>query len=190
MVLPLGTAWRTLNMIVSTIGFIYVCHHVAEATGWITNWVCGTPRKQRLPTPAVQSTQANGRTEEAIPLLPADQSGAPKANGAAKTVVFDAEAANGGPSEPTSASGTSGQTLVAPRPNRDVPSSPAGRPRWLERLADAPGEPGPGWSPYIATRNRVFGAWEEAAQNPGVGLTVKGACILVVLWILNLVWPS
>ncbi|KAG8953224.1 hypothetical protein FRC04_002634 [Tulasnella sp. 424] len=191
MVLPLGTAWRTLNMIVSTIGFIYVCHHVAEATGWITNWVCGTPRKARIPPPAVQNTQANGRTEEAIPLLPADQIGAPKANGSSKTVVFDAEAANGGPSEPGSASGTGGQTVVAPRPNGDVPQSPAGRPRWLERLAERPGSPGPGWSPYIATRNRVFGAWEEAAaQNPGLNLTVKGTCILVVLWILNLVWPS
>ncbi|KAG8976519.1 hypothetical protein FRB90_009150 [Tulasnella sp. 427] len=185
MVLPLGTAWRTLNMIVSTVGFIYVCHHVAEATGWITNWVCGTPRKTRIPPPVTQNTQANGRGAESIPLMPADQNGAPKANGSAKTVVFDAETANGSPSHPSSASGAN-----ASRPSEDVPQSPRGRPRWLERLAERPGSPGPGWSPYIATRNRVFGAWEEAAQNPGLNLSVKGACILVVLWILNLVWPS
>lgn len=186
MVLPLGTAWRTLNMVVSTIGFIYVCHHVAEATGWMTNWICGTPRKRSLPVaaPAPTPAPANGRTEEAIPLM--EQNAESKEEATTKEVVFDAEARNG-----TAEPSLTPAVQTPPRPSVMLPGSPARQqPRWLERLAERPGSPGPGWSPYLATRNRVFSAWEEASNNIGLGLGVKGAGILVTLWLLNLFWPS
>ena len=180
MILPLGTSWRTLNMIFSSVGFIYVSHHVAEATGWITNWVCGTPRK-RSPLPSTASAQRPNaqparRGEESIPLMAQpgegkteNSEGAPKEE---SSTVFDAEGAES-------------------NSNRPQGSAPNGQPRWLQRLADErPGEPGPAWSPYVATRNRVFGAWSGSSDNIGASLGVKGAGILIVLWILNVLWPS
>jgi len=178
MVLPLGTAYRTLNMAVSTVGFVYVCHHVAEATGWLTNWICGTPRKRALPGPGGNASavvaprpQRPAGTEEAVPLLPTNNEAK---DGEEKST--DAEGANGQPA----------------RPNVDIPDGQA-RPanRWLDRLAEGgASSPGPGWSPYLATRNRVFSAWTDASESPGMKLGVKGAAILVILWVLNLLWAT
>ncbi|KAG9015169.1 hypothetical protein FRB94_004288 [Tulasnella sp. JGI-2019a] len=194
MVLPLGTAWRTLNMIVSTIAFVYVCHHVAEATGWLTNWVCGTPRKRTMPQPVVAPTPmrpSNGvRPEEAIPLMDTQQQLEKNDRldrGAGVEVVFDANGnANGAPSSSSWPlnGGDRIQVGTLGRPTGSV------RPPWLERLAERPPSPGPGWSPYLATRNRVFGAWSDASTNTGVKLGVKTAGILLTLWMLNLLWPS
>ncbi|KAG8890823.1 hypothetical protein FRB98_004868 [Tulasnella sp. 332] len=198
MVLPLGTSWRTLNMIVSTVGFIYVCHHVAEATGWLTNWVCGTPRKRMLPQPVVASTPArttNGsRPEENIPLMNSQQQGEKSEERSAEgggVVVFDADAHTNGLSSAAPSSPWPSTDEGSPR--MGVPGTQnrsSSRPPWLERLAERPTSPGPGWSPYLATRNRVFGAWSDASANTGVALGVKSVLILSTLWILNLLWPS
>lgn len=52
LVIP-GTKWRPLNMVLTTIIFIYVSHHVARATGELTKWMCdeGKP-SPTLPPPA------------------------------------------------------------------------------------------------------------------------------------------
>ncbi|KAG8903872.1 hypothetical protein FRB99_002641 [Tulasnella sp. 403] len=69
-VLPAGFTWRTINMALATAVFVYVSHQVSEATGSLTNWICGAPKKRVLPPPATAPTgAANGRPEEAIPLM-------------------------------------------------------------------------------------------------------------------------
>ena len=70
LVIP-GTRWRPLNMLVTTVMFIWLSHKVANATGDLTNWFCGTPKKT-LPTPVNARAQgptlnSSSRPEE-IPL--------------------------------------------------------------------------------------------------------------------------
>ena len=68
LVIP-GTKWRPLNMVVTTIMFIWLSHKVANATGELTNWFCGTSKKT-LPTsvtPRTLDPNTSTHTEE-IPL--------------------------------------------------------------------------------------------------------------------------
>lgn len=53
LVIP-GTRWRPLNMAFTTVMFIYVSHHVAQATGELTKWICNEPKPSAstLPPPA------------------------------------------------------------------------------------------------------------------------------------------
>ncbi|KAG8763797.1 hypothetical protein FRC11_012373 [Ceratobasidium sp. 423] len=64
LVIP-GTAWRPLNIVVTTIMFIWLSHKVAEATGALTAWICGT-QKRTLPTS--NPPPANNAQPESIPL--------------------------------------------------------------------------------------------------------------------------
>lgn len=68
LVLP-GTKWRPLNMVFTTVMFIYVSHHVAQATGEITKWICDEPKpSSSLPQPAnapnPPETSSSNITEE------------------------------------------------------------------------------------------------------------------------------
>ncbi|KAG9104611.1 hypothetical protein FRC06_000757 [Ceratobasidium sp. 370] len=65
LVIP-GTSWRPVNMVITAIMFIWLSHKVAEATGVLTAWICGTLKKT-LPTtnPAVAN---NISQPESIPL--------------------------------------------------------------------------------------------------------------------------
>lgn len=60
-----GTSWRPLNMVITTIMFIWLSHKVAEATGVLTAWICGTLKKT-LPTS--NPPPANSVQPESIPL--------------------------------------------------------------------------------------------------------------------------
>jgi N-acetylneuraminate 9-O-acetyltransferase len=83
LVIP-GTKWRPLNMLVSTIMFVWLSHKVANATGDLTNWFCGTPKKT-LPSPASGAprlpgaTSASARADD-IPLTRTDKNGAADSN--------------------------------------------------------------------------------------------------------------
>jgi len=67
-----GTRWRWINVVVSTIVFIWISNKVAKATGDLTNWICGTTKKT-LPTtrsllPLQPSSSTQSTQPEEIPL--------------------------------------------------------------------------------------------------------------------------
>ena len=62
-----GTRWRPINLVFSTVMFVWLSNKVAGATGELTNWICGGP-KRALPTSA-PPVQAPPAAEEAIPLV-------------------------------------------------------------------------------------------------------------------------
>ncbi|EPQ60594.1 Cas1p-domain-containing protein [Gloeophyllum trabeum ATCC 11539] len=63
-----ATRWRMTNLVITTIVFVYASHLVAEATGEITTWICGSdsktlPLTARAPTTA-QIPLAGGPSDE------------------------------------------------------------------------------------------------------------------------------
>lgn len=54
-----GRHSRPINLLLTTIVFIYVSHLVAKATGDITNWICGTSKPAALPTTSQQAAASS-----------------------------------------------------------------------------------------------------------------------------------
>ena len=73
-----GTRWRYLNVIVTSIIFIFLSQKMSQATGQLTEFLVGKSKKPSLPPPvsssaggpqAGPSSSGPAKTEEAIPLL-------------------------------------------------------------------------------------------------------------------------
>ncbi|ELU44524.1 O-acetyltransferase [Rhizoctonia solani AG-1 IA] len=143
LVIP-GTAWRPLNMVITTVMFIWLSHKVAEATGVLTAWICGT-RKKTLPTS--NPPAANNAQPESIPL----------------TSDIGDQVASG---------------VDQPRSDVDTERGSGRTPgRWLDRLADGPAGP---------TKSNFGNAIQQYIR----GLPGKLAACMLVLWALNLAWPT
>lgn len=77
LVIP-GTRWRPLNMVLTSVLFIYVSHRVAQATGQVTQWICDVPKPPSLPTVVEPSAArpppntGNEEGQEVIFLAPQD----------------------------------------------------------------------------------------------------------------------
>ena len=72
-----GTKWRYLNVVVTSVIFVFLSQKMSQATGQLTEFLVGKAKKPKLPAP-VSSTTAGApagsapepaKTEEAIPLL-------------------------------------------------------------------------------------------------------------------------
>lgn len=111
LVIP-GTRWRPLNMIVTSILFIYVSHRVSQATGQITKWICDVPKPPSLPTVAEPPTTRPPPEPETVE---------------GQEVIFLA------PQDSTGWKDNEGNALP---PEPDTPVRPLRR--WVDRLADGP----------------------------------------------------
>ncbi|OSX67336.1 hypothetical protein POSPLADRAFT_1072296 [Postia placenta MAD-698-R-SB12] len=111
LVIP-GTRWRPVNLILTTVMFIYLSHHVAQATGEITNWVCGSSKSQTLPTTAPDAQSSSGRRAHSV--IPMNE----------PEVIFLA-------SQDDESRKDDGDDLP---PMPDTPARP--QHRWLDRLAE------------------------------------------------------
>lgn len=103
-----GRRWRPLNMVLTTIMFIYVSHYVAVATGEITKWICDSKPAATLPT-------SNSGTSQPV-------------DGAIQEIVFEAPETLELPFRKDS----EGNELPP------EPDTPIRTPRrWVDRLADS-----------------------------------------------------
>ncbi|KAH9937209.1 Cas1p-domain-containing protein [Fomitopsis serialis] len=109
LVIP-GTRWRPVNLVLTTIVFVYVSYRVAQATGEITNWVCGTTKPQALPTVAENATTSGRRSHLSTPASEGE-------------TIFLVQQ-NAGPSKDDEET-----------PSADTPSRP--QRRWVDRLAES-----------------------------------------------------
>ncbi|TFY83996.1 hypothetical protein EWM64_g4 [Hericium alpestre] len=156
------TRWRSLNMAITAVMFVYISHHVANATGEITAWICGTGRKKQLPTTTndVAYTQLSPSSrhdrETAYPPVAAESVPLTTQNESARNKESDGDADG------------------LPEP----PSTPM-RPRWVDRLAEGSSPPNPGF--------RVWGG-ETTKWRPDVH--AKVIIGLVLMWVLNMLWPT
>nr|VWO94211.1 Probable O-acetyltransferase CAS1 (EC (Capsule synthesis protein 1) [Ganoderma boninense] len=159
-VLP-GRHSRPLNFVLTAIVFIYVSHLMAKATGDVTNWICGSPKKNvSLPT---TSQQGNGRSQrpEVPPASQSQQS---------QEVIFMVRQ-----DQEEERKDLHGNTLP---PETDTPSRPP--PRWIDRLAEGSTTTSP---------SSGFRVWYgESEWNPG--LKTKLLIGMGILWLLNIMWPS
>ncbi|CCM04188.1 uncharacterized protein FIBRA_06354 [Fibroporia radiculosa] len=91
LVIP-GTRWRPLNLVITTIMFIYVSHRVAQATGEVTNWICGSSKPPTLPTimgAEQRRGHANSTNVESIPLTLQDSEGRKDIDGSTPSLESD-----------------------------------------------------------------------------------------------------
>ncbi|KAI8980746.1 O-acetyltransferase [Trametes punicea] len=121
-----GRHSRPLNLLLTTIVFIYVSHLVAVATGEITGWICGSAKAPSLPT----SQPSNTATSARPPVIQADTE-------EGQEVIFMAPQDE----DEVSRKDADGNTL--PR-EPDTPARP--QRRWIDRLAEGSSpQPSPGF---------------------------------------------
>lgn len=153
MIIP-WTRWRSANMALTAITFVYISHHVATATGEVTAWICGTANaKKALPTTTEPSTSSRhdrdgsySPSPESVPLT-----------------------AHGGPSSLVPKDSDAEASLP------DPPQTPM-RPRWVDRLAEGSTQPTPGFRVWYGDTEWQPGVKTKVAV--GVGLM----WVLNILW--------
>lgn len=134
-----GRHSRPLNLLLTTIIFIYVSHLVAKATGEITNWICGDTKNQSLPM--IQQNASSSRRSE-VPQTQSEEG---------QEVIFMVPQ-----DEEEEWKDRDGNPL--PR----EPDTPARPRRWIDRLAEGSSpQPSPGfrvwygdseWKPGLTTK--------------------------------------
>lgn len=164
LVIP-GTKWRPLNVVITSIIFVFVSQKASQTTGQITNLLVGKSKKlTTLPAPATagpSTTTSNGpstepavKEQEAIPLLETN-----------KPASTSDEPVEGGPSSTTSG------------------RRPSAWPEWMRRTSFAVVVP-----PSTAGSSDASVGWVDTLKE---STTLKLAAMTVGCWVLNLLspWP-
>ena len=167
------TRWRIPNMIITTTIFVWLSNQVAQATTVFANWICG-PRKgsdQSLPTHNVNQN-ANG--------------GGSGSGGSSNTLPTSGRSTSttASPSESLPLISDSDQDGLKDGNSLRVPFEPDTplRPvRWVDRLAE---------SSATTARNGNSATFLSGKEWLKVGLVGKLSIGLVVMWILNMMWPA
>ena len=153
LVLP-GTRWRPLNMVVTTVIFIYVSHHVAKTTAELTKWICDEPELKSLaslppPASAPDATDISATSD--------------------REVIFEVPAALELPVRKEDA-----EVDLPPHP--DTPVRPS--PRWVDRLAEGTS---PFWLRHTGIQLRYGQEWRPGLKSKLLGSLVV-LWILNLLW--------
>lgn len=128
-----GRRWRPLNLVLTTLVFIFVSHYVAVATGELTKWICDAKPPATLPTTSIPEARSSNAGQE---------------------VIFQA------PDEVELPAWKDSDGNVLP-PEPDTPARPARR--WVDRLAEGSPTPSGGrgfrlwyadteWRPGVKSR--------------------------------------
>ncbi|KAI0673403.1 Cas1p-domain-containing protein [Trametes maxima] len=159
-VLP-GRHSRPLNLLLTTIVFIYVSHLVAKATGEFTNWICGSAKGKgpALPTSQPPSTAA-----------PSSRTAPPTAEPEGQEVIFMVPQDQDEPRKDREGNPLPREPDTPARPSR----------RWLDRLAEGSS------TPQASPGFRVW--YGDSEWKPG--LATKLLIGLGVMWLLNIMWPG
>ncbi|KAH9951035.1 O-acetyltransferase [Amylocystis lapponica] len=145
---------------ITTVAFVYLSHHVAQATGEVTKWVCGIAKPQTLPVTADGASTAPSGARRTVP--PAQ----PPAQG---EVIFMMPQADGESRKDSQGNSVPLEPDTPMRAQR----------RWVDRLADGPA------NSSAAPGFRVW--YGETEWKPGV--KTKIGIGLGAMWLLNIMWP-
>ena len=169
------TRWRMANMIVTTTIFVWLSNQVAQATTVMTAWICGSGKGSGPPSLPTHSVNTN------------TNAGVSGSGGGSSNTL-----APSGWSTSTAASSSESLPLISltdqdePKDKDDQriplePDTPIRPLRWVDRLAEG----------SSTTRNDDSAAFlSEKREWLKVGLVGKISIGLVVMWILNLMWPA
>lgn len=182
LVLP-GTKWRPLNVVLTTVIFLFVSQKASQTTGQITTFLVGKAKKAAagLPPPATAPASSSNPAavdesvkEESIPLL---------------ETTTTTPAAVASADKPTEADDVDDEQQRSP-PTTSA-RRPSAWPEWMRRTSFAVVSPPEGAGIAAAsstTPSFLATGWlEKAADNNALKL----GGMLLVCWILNLLspWP-
>lgn len=165
------TRWRVLNMIVTTTIFVWLSNQVAQATTVMTSWICGSGKGSEPPSLPTHNVNANANT------------GSSGSGGSSNMLTPSGRGIS------AVASSTESLPLISDNgrdeskdermpPEPDTPIRPV---RWVDRLAEG--------SPTTRTNNSAT-FLSEKREWLEVGLVGRISIGFVVMWVLNLMWPS
>ena len=166
------TRWRMANMIVTTTIFVWLSNQVAQATTVMTTWICGSGKGSEPPSLPTHNFNANvnlGVSGNGGGSLNVSGRGNSSATPSPESLPLISS--NDG-DEPKDESGQ-GTPIEPDTPIRSV--------RWVDRLAETPPSARGGDSATFLPGKKE---WFK------VGLVGKIAIGLVVMWVLNLMWPA
>jgi N-acetylneuraminate 9-O-acetyltransferase len=163
------TRWRIPNMIITTTIFVWLSNQVAQATTVFTGWICGSGKGSEQPTLPTHNTNAN-----------ANGGGSPNM----LTPSGRSTSATASPSESLPLISDNDQDELKDGNGLRIhfePDTPIRPVRWVDRLAE---------SSATTTRNGNPATLLSGKEWLRVGLVGKLSIGLVVMWVLNLMWPA
>ncbi|KAL7420721.1 CRISPR-associated protein 1 [Cryptotrichosporon argae] len=183
-----ATRWRPLNLVVSTVAFVWLSYKVSGATGEITEWAIGKGKKKALPPPATATRPADATA-------PASGAATSTAAAAVKDAVENPkEGATAGVPEsiPLMNQNKEGGGDVEEGGGSGAPAEDVDRrgswPSWMAATAASmSGRTAERYSPTQRTwrDQTVFGLLANLGTHAREHNAVKLSLVLVALWIAN-----